>query len=98
MKPDDRFDEPLPDLTIRKRLATAYEALEDGNADRDQGRLILQHIAGLTGYYKNIALSQWLKDTGSAQGFDIACIEHQAKRWVFSEILPFLTKHQDGKA
>jgi hypothetical protein len=97
MSPDARFDEPVPDQTMRKRLATAYEALEDGNADKDQGRLILQHIAGLCGYYKNISLAQWLKDTQSAAGFDIACIEHQAKRWVFSEILPFLTKHQDGK-
>jgi hypothetical protein len=98
MKPDARFDEPKPDLTVAKRLRDAYEALEDGNADREQGRLILQHIAGLTGYYKNISLTQWLKDTGSAAGFDVACIEHQAKRLVFSEILPFLTKHVDGKA
>jgi len=97
MSTDKRFDPPEPDLTIRKRLADAYEALEDGNADRAQGNLILQHIAGLCGYYKNISLTQWLKDTGSAEGFDVACVEHQAKRWVFSEILPFLTKHVDGK-
>ncbi|TPM53266.1 hypothetical protein FJ959_22315 [Mesorhizobium sp. B2-2-4] len=96
MKPD-KFDDPEQDLTIRKRLLVAYEALEDGNADRDQARLILQHLAGLTGYYKNISLAQWVKDTGSASGFEAACIEHQAKRWVFSEILPFLTKHVDGK-
>lgn len=98
MKPDTRFDQPEPDLMIRKRLAEAYQALEDGTADRAQGSLILQHIAGLTGYYKNISLTQFMVDTGSAQGFELACIEHQAKRWVFSEILPFLTKHVDGKA
>lgn len=98
MSRDIRFDDPTPDRTVTKALRDAYEALEDGNADKAQGRLILQHLAGLTGYYKNISLAQFIKDTGSAQGFDIACIENQAKRWVFSEILPFLTKHVDGKA
>ena len=93
----DKFDPPEADLTTRKRLAEAYKALEDGAADRAQGRLILQHLAGLTGYYKNISLAQWIADTGSAQGFETACIEHQAKRWVFTEIVPFLTKHVDGK-
>jgi hypothetical protein len=93
----DKFDPPAPDPTTRLRLAEAYHALEDGTADRAQGKLILQHLAGLTGYYKNISLPQFIADTGSAQGFELACVEHQAKRWVFTEIVPFLTKHVDGK-
>jgi hypothetical protein len=93
----EKFDPPAPDPTTRLRLSEAYKALEDGTADRAQGRLILQHLAGLTGYYKNISLPQFIADTGSARGFELACVEHQAKRWVFTEIVPFLTKHVDGK-
>jgi hypothetical protein len=94
---DARFDPPAVDTTVTKRLKDAYQALEDGNADRAQGQLILTHLAGLTGYYNGMSLANWQRDTGSAQGYEIACVEHQAKRWVFSQILPFLTKHADGR-
>lgn len=95
MKPDARFDDPQPDLTVAKKLKDAWQALEDGNADRAQGKLILEFLAATTGYYNGMSLAAWQRDTGSPQGYDVACIEQQAKRWVFSQILPFLTKHVD---
>lgn len=97
MKPDKRFDPPEPDATDAKRLKEAWAALEDGNADKVQGRLILGHLASLTGYYNGRSLTGWLRDTGSAQGYETACVEHEARRWVFSQILPFLSQHADGR-
>lgn len=97
MTPDKRFDPPELDLTAQKRLRAAFEALEQGSADRVQGRLIIAHLAAVTSYYNGRSLAAWIKDTGSAAGFEIACVEHQAKRWVFSQILPYLTEHPDGR-
>lgn len=94
---DEKFDPPEPDSTVAKRLKEAWQAIEDGNADQAQGRLVIQHLAGITGYYNGMALARWRADTGSTEGYDVACIEHQARRWVFSEILPFLTQHADGR-
>ncbi len=94
---DERFDDPKPDTTVSKKLKDAWQALEDGNADRVQGKLILQHLASLTGYYNGLSQAKWIQDTGSPAGFEIACVEHQARRWVFSEILPYLTQHADGR-
>lgn len=97
MTPDARFDPPAPDTSAQKKLRAAFEALETGSADRAQGRLIIAHFAAVTGYYNGMSLTAWMKDTGSAAGFEIACVEHQAKRWVFSQVLPYLTEHPDGR-
>lgn len=97
MTPDKRFDDPVLDLSAQKRLRAAFEALEQGTADRAQSRLIIAHLAAVTGYYNGVSLAAWIKDTGSANGFEIACVEYQAKRWVFSQILPYLTEHPDGR-
>jgi hypothetical protein len=95
MTPDPRFDEPVADTTVTARLKEAFQSLEDGTADRAQGKLILEFIAGITGYYNGMSLAAWTQHIGSPVGYETACVEHQAKRWVFSQILPFLTKHVD---
>lgn len=96
MTPDARFDPPKPDKRAEDALLAAWQALEAGSADRRQGKTILRHLASLTGYYNGLSLTAWIKDTGSAQGYAEACQEHEARRWVFSQVLPFLTEHADG--
>lgn len=93
----DKFDPPVKDDTARARLLTAYRNFEAGNADKADSRLILQHLSMLTGYYTGFSVKQWIEATGSANGFEHACIEQEARRWVFSQILPFLTQHADGR-
>lgn len=95
MKRDDRFDPPIASKS--DHLKDAWRALEDGAADKTQGRMILDHLASLTGYYTDISLAQWIKDTGSPQGFDVACIEDAARRRVFGQIVPYLSEQPDRR-
>lgn len=95
---DERFDDPKPDTRAQDALLGAWRALEDGNVDRQQAAIIIGHLASLTGYYNGMTLAQWVRDTGSPAGYETACVERQAQRWVFSQILPFLTSHPDGRS
>lgn len=97
MTPDKRFDIPELDTSAQKRLRAAFEALEDGTADKAQGRLIVNFLRSITSYDADTSIGKWIQDTGSATGFEIACVEYQAKRWVFSQVLPYLTEHPDGR-
>lgn len=96
MTPDKRFDPPAPDLTAQKRLREAFEALESGTADHAQARLIVRFLRSITSFDADTSIGAWIKDTGSAAGYEIACVEYQAKRWVFSQILPYLS-NPDGR-
>lgn len=98
MKRDERFEPKQVEDKATKALAAAYASLEAGTADRQQAKLIIRHLASLTGYYNGLSLAKWMQDTGSPTGFEQACMEHQARRWVFSQILPFLSEHPDGRS
>lgn len=75
------------------RLAAAWEALEVGNADREQGQLILRHLAWRTGFYTAAPpVRMW---QGSAEAYQVHCLQHEARRWVFEEIAGFLQQHPD---
>ncbi|HYF53429.1 MAG TPA: hypothetical protein VEA41_04150 [Salinarimonas sp.] len=82
----------------RKLLHEAWQALEEGRADRQQGARIIRHLASLTNYYGTTYIGEWMKQTGRVEGFELSCVEHQARRWVFASILPFLSCHPDGRA
>ena len=97
MTPDARFDPPATDHRAEKALMEAWQALEVGNADKRQGKLIIRHLAHLTGYYNGLSQAAWMKDTGSALGYAEACQEHEARRWVFSQVLQYLNQHADGR-
>lgn len=97
MKPDERFDPPEPDTSRSRDLVTAFRALETGTADRAQGALIIRYLAEITAYGADMRIGSWIKDTGSAAGYEQACIEHVTKRWVFNQILPYLSAHPDGR-
>lgn len=97
MRRDERFDPPEP-VQTDPRILEAWRALESGVADKEQGRLIIRHLASLTGYYNGRSLTAWMQATSSPAGYETACVEHEARRWVFSQILPFLTEHADGRS
>lgn len=80
----------------KKALAEAYASFEDGVADRTQARLILEHIASLSVFYVAPTVGEWIKQTGSAQGYEMFLAEHEGRRRVFAEILPFLSAHPNG--
>jgi len=93
----DKFDlgkKPDPREAL---LREAWRSLEDGCADREQGAIIIRHLAVLTGYYNATTLEDWLKLTTRSEGYDMACIEAQARRSVFAKIIPYLTRHPDGR-
>jgi len=72
-------------------LAEAWGALEVGNADRAQGRLILADLALKTGFYEAAPdITRWV---GSAEAYQIYCMQHEARRRVFAGIVRFLSEH-----
>ncbi len=67
----------------------AYARLLNDNPRPGDALLVLGHLAVEAGFYQVPSLPQWIKDTGSAAGYEISCAEQNGRRALFAHITRF---------
>lgn len=74
---------------IEANARIAYAHLFNDNPRRGDALLVLGHLAVEAGFYQVPNLAQWIKDTGSAAGYEISCAEQNGRRSLFAHITRF---------
>jgi hypothetical protein len=74
---------------IEANARIGYAQLFNDNPRRGDGLLVLAHLAVEAGFYQVPNLAQWIKDTGSAAGYDLFCAEQNGRRSLFAHITRF---------
>ncbi len=77
-------------MVARRKPASIVEAwrrVYEGRAGREDGKVVIAHLAEMTDFYGTLDFITYTKTHGTPVGFEMACARHEARRDVFRQVL-----------
>ena len=72
------------------RQAKAFQTLFSGGGSREDAEIVLSELVALTGFFRPPNYAEWIKNTGTPQGFELHCALQAARAEPIRAILNHL--------